>query len=179
MRSAIRWMDNLLSGDTPTARSDLLTSFITLCGWAWQTVVLLRHGKKKGWLNREQVAGDDALEAVWDEVLVGKGSDRLKLVEKIRNKCFGHFDVYGANQFIERHRNGQDLPPFFETANSGKSLQSVYPWGYEAQGAHFCSHPYDEQELRVRVGETRKLAFAITDLLAHCLGKVLPREISR
>ncbi len=115
------------------------------------------------------------------EVTSKRLSPRLKAIEEIRNKCFGHFDPRIAQAFLARPE--EEIPPFLETTGRGKLLKTRYPWSAFAVAGFFCPSPFQDSEVRKLLREVNNtvrdimlLLGAFIPALAQQLGMKLKRE---
>lgn len=172
LRSVLRWYENTVSGkDTPESKFDQLMALVCLCGWGCAAIETLQRGKKKKWLSHKLFVHPQECLLLWEEITDSKKSERLKLVYKMRNSCFGHFDTRLATKFIDRNRGKpvDEIPPVLETSDQGKFLKTVYPWAYAALAIPLYPEPFDYDEARRRIGEVVDLVVELVSLLHSTL----------
>ena len=180
LRSAYRWMFNTARDSDPIAGSDRIMAVISSAGWAWGAKELLGRGRKKGWLTTSLLPNNKH-RRVFAEVTSKRLSPRLKAIEEIRNKCFGHFDPRIAQAFLARPE--EEIPPFLETTGRGKLLKTRYPWSAFAVAGFFCPTPFQDSEVRKLLREVNNtvrdimlLLGAFIPALAQQLGMKWKRE---
>ncbi len=175
LRSAYRWMELTEQESDPVYKSDVLLASITMSGWAWEAVKLLREGKKKGWLDRGMLKGL-ALRRQFDQLTKKPSAKPLAMLERIRNECFGHFDKRLATTFLEHYRDGKDLPPFFETTAGGRASKSRYPWSFVAFARHFSPDLHGKREALRRMAQVTDSTKSVLGLIYGFIEEVVKAE---
>lgn len=175
MRSVYRWIEHAHKTIEETGSSDLLMALVTASGWSWETVKLLREGKKDGWLRANMIDPNSECRRLWNEISDYKNSERLKRIMLVRHHCFGHFDKSVAEGFRTSQLSEIEILPFLETTGHGKFLLTRYPWAYAASAAYWLMSPYDDGEARRRIRETCDLVLEITGLVNHLMPNAFRR----
>lgn len=151
LRASLRWYDSLPEHGPAASETDKLLCFITCCGWTWEAVRLVRAGERKKWFTRELLCGNTDLDPLWKEIVSKAPSERLRRIERIRNGCFGHFDIRLAKQFLERNRDKIGIPMIVDPDDPNEFTQSRFPWAYEAFASPLWPEPFDVREAQRRI----------------------------
>lgn len=178
MRALYRWIINTIESGDEIEREDSLTALVSGCGWTWETIKLMREFHASSALSRNMLASKPELFDIWDEVMGPPDTERLNRLNRIRNKCFGHFDESIVNDFRKRDFAAGELPPFLITYDEGKLLQTRYPWAYAIQSVFLWPTPMNLDVVKARVQDMRVLVFNVTHLAGHLITELLGQDTS-
>ena len=132
VRSAFRWLMSLEHDDSHEGRCDRINAVVTCCGWAYESIKVIRHGKRAGYITRIMLGDNKELLRCWDDCIEDErlsNSRVAKNIERVRHHCFGHWDEGEARAFVQTRPETFKNEPFAETRKDGHFLHTCYPWG--------------------------------------------------
>jgi hypothetical protein len=143
-----RWSNTVSDSRTDVSYGDFLLSAIATAGWAYETMVVVREAKRKGFVRRQMLAGNPELESYWDDsVAITKGG-RLAPLEEIRNRFFGHFDARSARAVLRILRDREQAPDF---AHFTEDAIPIFPMGLRAFEHWLGCDPKGGEQVKARL----------------------------
>ena len=172
MHAGWRWSNAVSDSRTDVSYGDFLLSAIATAGWAYETMVVVRKAKRKGFVRRQMLAGSPELESYWDDsVNVAKGG-RSALLRTIRNRFFGHFDARSACAALEASRRREQAPDF---AHKTEGPIPVFPMGLQAFEHWLGCDPYNREQVEAMLSDVSAAIGLTMQLVDRLLAELVDK----
>lgn len=126
--------------------ADYYSYFFAAAGAAGEAAKIIRKNET-GSLSRVFVENDPALAAVWEKTNASPLPREVKILMRIRDKCWAHWDECISEQWIASIADGTNDVPIMESAGKSDNSDTWSPWVRE-------SWFWDlQQELHIKSGE--------------------------
>ena len=178
LRSAVRWTIALhKDSESSTFSTDLLMSLVAAAGWCGEATRLLKKGAKSRIVEEEMLdTGQSELTQTWDECIGDRPSEMLKIIHRVRDKYFAHWDEQVARSFLAQADPVDRREALIEYSGEGKFLETTFPWAYLMICRDLFPKDADKDGIREFIKRLTETMGRVVHLIDYLIGKLVRRE---
>ncbi len=173
-RAATRWIDSP-KGESPEDNADRIIAVVTGAGWAAEAICEIK--KNKHIISPKVFEADKEIAEMWDEEIEKSNpSSTMKILYRIRDKCFAHRDDKYIRKSIDRMNKMLDKGESIDavsTNTNGAFRGTRYPLVSQIYSHELFDFPFDPDKSRETIREVGRYLGRINRLLSMIIQKLI------
>lgn len=167
MMASFRWYESLRDRHAEPECHDMLIAILALAGWAAEG---LRTIEKNRSVFRRELLSQDESRQTWDDCFEQE-LPQVRLLRKVRNKYFAHWDPDIARKVVERVARGEIEPVFVEW-NKRQNTDSFCTMAHLAVATDLFGIASRDDELK-RAREIGRVVLRVARMIEDLVAGVL------